>query len=54
MLKPRFEVIGWIGIHLSQIKVTEYHKMYPFGHIEGTYMNTPQVSVPDASSKSQS
>ena len=45
MLKPRFEVIGLIGIRLSQIKVTEYHKMYPFGHIGGTYMNTPQVSV---------
>ena len=49
MLKPRFEVIG---IRLSQIKITEYHKMYPFSHIRGTYMNAPQVSVLDASSKS--
>ena len=52
MLKPRFEVIWWIGIRISQIKVTEYHKMYPFGYIGGTYMNAPQVSVPDACSKS--
>ena len=50
MLKPRFEVILLIGIRLSQIKGTEYHKMYPFGHIRCTYMNAPQVSVPDASS----
>ena len=52
MLKPRFEVILLIGIRLSQIKVTDYHKMCPLGHIRGTYMNAQQVSVPDASSKS--
>ena len=35
---------------MSQIKVTEYHKMYPFVHIGGTYMITPQVSESDACS----
>ena len=41
MLKSRFEVISWIGIRLSQVKVTEYHKMYPFGHIGGTIHERP-------------
>ena len=46
MLKPRFGVSSWIGIRLSQIEVTEYHKMWLlFANIKGAYTCSPHKYV---------
>ena len=44
MVKTSFGVTWQIRIRLSQRKVTEYHKMYPFGHVKGAYVLTPPPS----------